>query len=129
MGCGAILRVPGKKKRWRVLAWGFVAAAEFTAVSSAQAPRMTGDEIDPAQVQVLPHHRPMWATVANDMGSVASDLTLQNMTIMLARSPLQQAAVDNLLVEQQNPASPEYHHWLAPNDVGEKFGLADKDIE
>jgi subtilase family serine protease len=76
----------------------------------------------------LAHHRPAWATSANDRGPVASDLKLEQMTLVLARSSAQQAALTQLLADQQNPASPSYHHWLTPEEMGQRFGLSDQDI-
>jgi subtilase family serine protease len=35
-----------------------------------------------------------------------------------------QAALDQLLVDLQDPGSPEYHQWLTPEEFGVRFGLA-----
>jgi hypothetical protein len=48
--------------------------------------------------------------------------------MVLARSPEQEQAIQDLLAAQQNPSSPEYHHWLTPEEVGERFGLSDQDL-
>jgi len=32
-----------------------------------------------------------------------------------------QAALDRLLAEQQDPASPQYHHWLTPREFASRF--------
>jgi subtilase family serine protease len=77
---------------------------------------------------VLPEHHPLWASAENNMGLAAPDSSLENLTLVLSRSPEQEAAFDKLLEGQQNPASPEYHHWLTPVEVGERFGDSDADI-
>jgi hypothetical protein len=85
--------------------------------------------VDLAQVRALPNHHPLWANAANDAGLAPADLPLENMTLVLARSPQQEADFAQLLADQQNPASAEYHHWLTPAEVGERFGLSAQDID
>jgi subtilase family serine protease len=36
--------------------------------------------------------------------------------------------LQQFLADQQDPASPEYHHWLAPVEMGARFGLSEHDI-
>ncbi len=40
-----------------------------------------------------------------------------------------QAAFDQLLLDQQNPASPRYHQWLTPQQVGDQFGPTQHDLD
>jgi subtilase family serine protease len=84
--------------------------------------------VDTSQVRALPNHLPLWAKPANNAGLVPADQALDQMTIVLARSPQQEQAFDQFLADQQNPASPNYHHWLTPAEVGQRFGLSDQDI-
>ncbi len=76
----------------------------------------------------MANHHPTWAVAANDAGAVPANLPIQSITLVLARSSQQEQAFDQLLRDQQDPASPEYHHWLTPNEIGERFGLSDNDI-
>ena len=89
--------------------------------------RVTGD-VDPAKVQVLPNHLPAWANAANQASPVPANQTLDQMTMVLQRSPGQEQAFEKLLADQQNPASPDYHRWLTPAEVGDRFGLSLRDI-
>ena len=107
----------------------FAAASLAGAVLCAQAPLRITQGLDAAQVRTLPNHHPSWASPANDAGILPQEQLLDHMTMVLQRSPEQEAAFENLLAEQQDPASPNYHHWLTPAEVGERFGLADRDIE
>jgi subtilase family serine protease len=84
--------------------------------------------VDATQVQPLPNHFPQWANSANDLGAVSPDTEIDRFTIVLARSPQQEAAFQQLLADQLNPASPNYHRWLTPAEVGEQFGLSQDDI-
>jgi len=47
---------------------------------------------------------------------------------MLKPSEAQQAALDQLLLEQQDPHSKNYHKWLSQDQYAHRFGLADDDL-
>jgi hypothetical protein len=94
----------------------------------AQAPNRITAAVDPSETHALAHNRPAWASSANDRGPVAAGLKLDSMTLVLERSSQQQAALTQLLADQQNPASPQFHHWLTPEEMGLRFGLSDSDI-
>ena len=38
------------------------------------------------------------------------------------------AELDRVLADQQNPASPEYHHWLTSDEFTNRFGPTDADL-
>ena len=64
---------------------------------------------------------------ATDLGATSSDTPLQ-MSLRFTMSADQQAALDQLLVDQQNPASPSYHQWLTPTQYAAQFGLSSADL-
>jgi subtilase family serine protease len=106
-----------------------LAAVLFSAnAAGAQVPDRLPRVVDSAQVQTLAHHHPQWAVPANDAGALPADLPIGNLTLALARSPQQEQAFEQLLHDQQDPSSPEYHHWLTPQEIGERFGLSGDDI-
>jgi hypothetical protein len=106
-----------------------LAAAVFAVPDlSAQGHNRITQPVDTSSAQALPNHHPFWASPANNIGSVPPDLPLDQLTLVLSRSPQQEAAFQQFLAEQQNPASPNYHHWLTPAEVGQRFGLSDQDI-
>ncbi|MEO9071932.1 MAG: Ig-like domain repeat protein [Edaphobacter sp.] len=76
----------------------------------------------------LAGHVPGWAVSANDRGAVASGTTLQ-LTFVLSRSSELQAGFTQLLADQQNPNSSSYHQWLTPQQVGERFGPTQHDVD
>ena len=49
------------------------------------------------------------------------------MTLELEPSAAQKADLERLLVEQQNPGSPNYHHWLTPEQYADRFGASTQD--
>ncbi len=84
---------------------------------------------DSANSRALAGHVPSWASERNLIEAVPAGQRVGNLTLVLARSPEQQQALDRLLAAQQDPASPEYQQWLTPPEFGTRFGLADKDLD
>jgi hypothetical protein len=64
-----------------------------------------------------------------DRGAAASTLPMERMLLILKRSPEQEAALKELLDSQQDKSSPDYHHWLTPEQFGQQFGPADQDLQ
>jgi len=68
------------------------------------------------------------AMSAADMGPTAAGTKLLGMSLRFSMTDAQSAALDQLLLDQQNPASPSYHQWLTPAQFGAQFGLSGADI-
>jgi uncharacterized protein (TIGR03437 family) len=66
---------------------------------------------------------------ALDQGPVDSGMRLPHMTIALRRTPGQQEALDRLLSEQQDPASPNFQKWLTPEEFGARFGATAQTLD
>jgi uncharacterized protein (TIGR03437 family) len=98
------------------------------AALDAQTPNRIAQEIDTARVRALPNHLPRWANPDNGAGLVPPGQAMGQLTMVLSRSPEREAAFEKLLADQQDPASPDYHRWLTPTQVGERFGLSAQDI-
>src|SRR5215472_9689521 len=64
-----------------------------------------------------------------DQGQLSPSQPLTRMMLLLDRSPEQEATLRQLLEDQQNPASPNFHKWLTPEQFGQQFGPADADVE
>ncbi len=64
-----------------------------------------------------------------EAGIAPGDLAMESMMLVLSRSSDQEAALQRLIDSQQDPTSPNFHHWLTPEQVGEQFGIADADIQ
>ncbi len=64
----------------------------------------------------------------NDRGIVPDSLVLENLSLMLKPSDEQAALLEDFLEQQRNPASPEYQHWLTPEEFGERFGASPADL-
>jgi uncharacterized protein (TIGR03437 family) len=68
------------------------------------------------------------ATPANDLGRVEPSLKLSYVTLTLTQSEAQKADLKNLLAEQQNPSSPNYHRWLTPAQYADRFGVSPENV-
>ena len=100
----------------------------FAAVLPAQQDRIVAP-IDARHTVVMRGSAPGKAQPAFDRGAVEPDLRLGNITLLLNRSGAQQAALEELLARQQDPASPDYHHWLTPETYAGRFGVSAADME
>jgi uncharacterized protein (TIGR03437 family) len=63
-----------------------------------------------------------------DQGPVEATFRLGHIQMMFQQTASQRAALDQLLAAQRNPASPEYHHWLTPEQYADRFGLSQADL-
>lgn len=84
--------------------------------------------VDPARRVTLAGHQPAWANRENDAGAVPADLPIEHVTIVLNQAPQTEQAYTEFLKNQQDPASPDYHHWLTPVEIGKRFGASTHDI-
>ena len=66
---------------------------------------------------------------ANDRGPVDENLQLDHMMLLLDRPVEKEAELKTLIDAMHTPGSPEFHHWLTPQEFGSRFGLAPSDIE
>lgn len=72
-------------------------------------------------------HRVSFQRAENDTGPLDAGTPL-HLTITLRRSAEMQAAFDQLTADQQDPASPRFHQWLTPQQIGEQFGPTQNDL-
>jgi uncharacterized protein (TIGR03437 family) len=71
--------------------------------------------------------RPM-AQPQLDEGPLDASRPIGPVILGLKRSAAQQAEIENLLEEQQDPSSPNYHKWLTPEEYADRFGVARTDV-
>jgi uncharacterized protein (TIGR03437 family) len=63
-----------------------------------------------------------------DQGPVDASLRLGYIQMMFQQTPAQSEALDQLLAAQRDPASPNYHNWLTPEQYADRFGLSVTDL-
>ena len=94
---------------------------------AAQSDRITSP-IDSSQVVPLAKSLHPKAQPQYDMGAVDPSLALSYVTLLMAPSPIQQRALDQLLAQQQDRNSSNYHKWLTPQQFADRFGLSQNDM-
>lgn len=117
--------------RGRLGVLGWIGSCAFGAVSvAAQTPSVRiQNDINNSDVVPLKGGRALAGTAELDAGRMPLNAKLNGISIVFNRSAEQQAALDKLLAAQQDPASPEFHHWLTPDQFGARFGMAQPDID
>ena len=97
--------------------------------AGSQTPPLLAAAIDENALITLAGNTRPETTLANDRGAVADDLPMEHMLLQLRRSPEQEQALEKYLDELEDPKSPNYHHWLTAQEVGERYGLAAQDLD
>ena len=102
-------------------------SAFFTLAAHAQQDRISG-RISNSSMVVLRGHVPRRALRAVNQGPVAASFLLPSVTMHLAASASQEAALRQLLASQKTPGSGNYHKWLTPEQYANQFGVSQNDI-
>lgn len=105
-------------------ALGFLVASVVTAAP----PSRISESLQSGRTFQLSGNTHPLTAVLPDKGSVPGETPLSRITIDFKMSQTQQAALTQLLAEQQNPSSPQYHKWLTPEQFGEQFGMSSSDM-
>ncbi len=113
-----------------ILAALFISSALSQTIDSIPAKRaMITQAVNSQQRVALPGNTRSAANASNDRGRVLDGLPLEHMLLQLQRPPELAEALDQFTKNVQNPASPNYHQWLTAAQFGQKFGLAQSDID
>jgi len=107
-----------------------VTVAVVLASGQATSPRrLITQAIDDSRLVVLRGNTHPLAQPQFDRGPAPANLPLQHMLLVLKNAPEQGYALDDLLKQQQDRSSPNYHKWLTPEEFGAQFGASDADIK
>src|SRR5579871_140279 len=99
----------------------------LAAALDAQQDRIAG-AVDRTRVITLKGNRHPGVGPQNDQGLVTPEFALSGMTLLFKQSPAQESALQQLIAEQQNPASVNYRRWLTPDQYADRFGVSHNDI-
>ncbi len=106
--------------------------ASFAGIGVAAASAQVRDRITAAVSNSLPIAIPNSvhpkAALGTDLGPAAGNTKLSGMSIRFNMSDAQQAALDKLLADQQDPTSSRYHQWLTPAQYDAQFGMSSDDL-
>jgi uncharacterized protein (TIGR03437 family) len=100
----------------------------IAALAARAQPSRISRPIDPTRRVTLGGHLHPLARAESDQGRVVPSLPMSYVTLTFGPTPSQQADLDQLLAAQQNPASPDYHRWLTPEQYAQRFGVSDDDL-
>ena len=107
---------------------GFLIALGSLLSMPARAQRNRVANIDNSRRVILSGHLHPLARPENDEGPVDPGLPVPRVTLVFQPSADQQAALTQLLAEQQDPSSSNYHRWLTPEQYAERFGVSQADV-
>jgi pseudomonalisin len=68
------------------------------------------------------------ARADRDAGPADPNLRLDKMVLVLTPRADAAERPDQLIARLHDPASPDYHHWLTPEEYGQRFGISDSDL-
>ena len=74
-------------------------------------------------------HLPQWTESLPDLGPVERSKVLQHLSLVVERSPERETSFQSLLHEQYEQGSPNYHHWLTPDELGKTYGVSDEILD
>lgn len=99
----------------------------LSAFAQTKAVNRISQAIDEQQTVVLPGNVRPFLKNALDQGRMDGSTRLQ-ISMAFKRSAAQEAALDKLLEDLQDPKSSSYHKWLTPEQFADRFGLTTGDV-
>src|SRR5580658_1820123 len=94
---------------------------------AAQSDRITG-AIDSSQMVPLTGNVHGLAQSRFDLGGTDGSKTIHGVTLVFRPSAAQQMDLNNLLAQQQDRSSSNFHKWLTPAQFADRFGMSPSDI-
>ncbi|MGB7437579.1 MAG: S53 family peptidase [Candidatus Acidiferrum sp.] len=64
-----------------------------------------------------------------DRGPVSDSFPMEHIFIQLQRGAQEETVLQQLIREQQDPSSANYHRWLTADELGTRFGPSQQDID
>lgn len=96
-------------------------------VSISEAPRVTRTA-DDQTLSILPNSHPDFLQQTRPVDVMPGSAPLDHLQLVLKRSATRQQALETLIAHLHDPKSPEFHHWLTPDEYGQGFGVASSDL-
>src|SRR5215831_1765168 len=105
----------------------FVGAICLTVSLHAAPKNRVARTVDPNRVRAVAGNVHRLAQAQDDRGAVDPSMAMNFMMVTFKPTAEQQSDLDQLLVDQQSPSSPQFHKWLTPEDFANRFGLSQSD--
>ena len=101
----------------------------FVAQAQAATSGLIAQSVDESkQVTLAGNTRPE-ANAKFDLGRVADRYPMEHMMLQLKRSAEQERELRQFIEELTDSSSPNFHQWLTAKEFGERFGLAQQDLD
>lgn len=107
----------------------FSQTARSNAAAALTPQALVTERVDEHRLRTLAGNTRAEANSLNDRGPVADNVPLEHMLLQLQRPADREHALRQLIDEMHNPASPNYHKWLTPEQVGGAYGPAQQDVD
>ncbi|MGD0585352.1 MAG: protease pro-enzyme activation domain-containing protein [Oryzomonas sp.] len=85
--------------------------------------------VDDNDTVILQKNVPSLARPEFDKGEADAAMPMERMILTLRLPPQKSADLENFLTELHDPASPDFHRWLTPEEFKERFGPSTDDIQ
>jgi subtilase family serine protease len=106
-----------------------VMACYWQVVGAQSRPRaLISEPVSDTKLVTLAGNTRPEANARYDRGAVADTFRMDHMFLELRRSPQAERALQQYIGQQSDPKSPNYHHWLTPQEIGQRYGLAPEDM-
>jgi subtilase family serine protease len=103
-------------------------AVLYQAVGAQAQPDRIAESIDAGHPVRIAGHLRKIANLQADEGPLDPSFQMDGLILFLKPSTAQQTALNRLLLDLQDPHSPNYHQWLTPEEYASRFGLSPLDI-
>lgn len=85
--------------------------------------------IDDTERVRIPNSAPRVLANALDQGRMPGDMRLEHLILVLKSNPEEEHALSELLDQQQDQTSLNYHRWLTPDEFGRQYGIVPDDLQ
>src|SRR5579859_5250032 len=106
-----------------------VLASFFSTLSYAATPDRIAGALTAGQTVPLKGNIHHLARPEFDQGPVDPAMHLGTITLTTVPTAAQQKAIKQLLAQQQDRKSSNYHKWLTPEQYADRFGLSRNDMQ
>ena len=116
-------------RSWKLLLPLLASSCCLVVTCFAAQPDRVPATIDSSRVTAVPRTVHPLARPQYDQGPVEDSRQFGYVTLVMAPTPTQQAALELLLAQQQDRNSPNFHKWLTPAQYADRFGLSPNDMD
>ena len=106
-----------------------IAGSSARSAQSQERQSLVTQPVDSSRLTTLGGNVHPMALAKYDHGAAPGSLPMEHLTLVLARSAANEAALDSMMAQQQERGSANYHKWLTPEQFGAKYGASDSDIQ